>query len=350
MDFEHYQDFQPGTKVIEMHYHWYDPSTDPLSLDALHNNKPLYICDNYHEWAAPHVEGMKLYEVTYMFSNPLVLLDQFETYENIFATDLYANFVRLGKFDAVFYTPHHYGRGERQGRIMHPKDQVIDIREVKDFDKGQIELAREYKTPWQEIMFPEQWRERKDVFECVKNPNALVPRIDRLPVFDSKLKGFTDEMDMIISDLKANDVKKEPNRKTYDLGNDVTLSISGKDMSLLKALESLSLAGELILDNTKETKPKEINLDLGNDASFSRFDYRDNKDDKDVSENEVELKELATKLPKLMNYDPGNDAPLSTSDAIISDALSELSALLPEPKDGKEYWIDLGDGVRIGRF
>lgn len=145
-------------KTIAVFYHWLDPYHEKaLSKKTLHNNAPLYVCDDNFSWAAPHVKGMELYEIDAYWEKPLILTGQFTDYETIFADHNRANqtFLECGGFDAVFYTPHYLSRGIRQIALLKPKDQVLAIRRVPDLeiDWEVIKRQREDQNrAWGEIM------------------------------------------------------------------------------------------------------------------------------------------------------------------------------------------------------
>ncbi|BDD79686.1 hypothetical protein [Burkholderia phage FLC9] len=155
---------------IAIFYHWLDPSTDmKLSRKTLHNNTPLYVCDDIFSWAAPHIKGMELYEIDVVYQKPLILQGQFTDYEEIFADHNRINqkFLEQGGFDIVIYTPHYLSRGVRQIALLKPKDQVLAIRRVPDheIDWAMIERLRdEQNRGWSEIMFKD-WKDAP-----MKNP------------------------------------------------------------------------------------------------------------------------------------------------------------------------------------
>jgi hypothetical protein len=146
------------TGTIATYYHWRDPGNDPiLSKKSLHNNKPLYVCDDNFTWASPHIEGMELYEIDAIYEKPLILSDQFIAYETIFNDHnrLHQKFLKKGEFDVVIYTPHELSIGVRQIALLKPKDQVIAFRRVPDdqIDWKLIERQREdINHGWMKIM------------------------------------------------------------------------------------------------------------------------------------------------------------------------------------------------------
>lgn len=148
-----------AAKTLAIFYHWLDPYHGAaLSKKTLRNDTILYVCDDNFSWAAPHVEGMELYEVDVMWEKPLILAGQFTDYEMIFSDHNAANrtFLERGGFDAVFYTPHYLSRGVRQIALLKPKDQVLAIRRVPDLeiDWEVIKRQREDQNrAWGEIMF-----------------------------------------------------------------------------------------------------------------------------------------------------------------------------------------------------
>lgn len=147
-----------GVSVIATFHHWWDPYHDTnLSLTNIHNDKGFYVCDDQYSWASPHLEGMRLFEVDCLFKNPLVVLDQFDPYEEIFGDDspraLYQTFLRNGGFDSIFYTPHPYGRGVRQGKLLKPKSQILALREITNLDIARLEKMRKSQNEsWSKIM------------------------------------------------------------------------------------------------------------------------------------------------------------------------------------------------------
>jgi len=170
--------------TIAIFYHWLDPFHDrKLTRETLTNDQPLYVCDDTFSWAAPHVEGMELYEIDARWSKPLIITGQFEDYETLFSDHNKINetFLRNGEFDAVFYTPHYLSRGVRQISLLRPKDQVLAIRRVPDIeiDWASIKAQREDQNKgWSNIMVRETHR--------FKNPYFFEKKVylDGLTIYD----------------------------------------------------------------------------------------------------------------------------------------------------------------------
>lgn len=142
-----FEDFKMETSetIIATFYHWSDGEYPTLSLKNIHKNKVFYVCDNMHDWCSPHLNTYRLYEVDCAFRNPLVLLEQWEPYENInWERKGNKKFLLGGKFDSIIYTPHPYSQATaRQAVLLFPHEQVIGVREIKDFDLKKLKVIRD---------------------------------------------------------------------------------------------------------------------------------------------------------------------------------------------------------------
>lgn len=140
------------TGVLVTHcYCWWSFEAPPLHLQSL-PAQGLVVCDNY--WSlADRVS--RLYELSCIFRKPLVLHEQLATYEELFPHEehLYSQLVRAGGFDSVVYTPHPYGRGVRQARLLDPLEQVVGLRVITDYDTDEVLARRQADHPhWRTLM------------------------------------------------------------------------------------------------------------------------------------------------------------------------------------------------------
>lgn len=150
------EDYQTGKTIISSGYHWVNAPFDGLEKAKLTNRKPLYFCDNDHSWFQPEVTGQKLYEIEFMIHNPLVILEQFATYETIFdSTHHLKEYLKHNSFDAIIFTPHLHARGYRQGVLLRPKDQILSIQPmfVGENDQAYLKKRKAEDTKhWTEFM------------------------------------------------------------------------------------------------------------------------------------------------------------------------------------------------------
>lgn len=120
-----------GEALITQLYHWQDPEEPDLSLGMLKSDK-LYLCDDSACWYSPHIVGQRLYLVTVVLRNPLLLLKQWESGEHIqleSATSL-RKLKKQKPIDAVLVTPHPWSDEQelRELKLIDARKSIIDIK------------------------------------------------------------------------------------------------------------------------------------------------------------------------------------------------------------------------------
>lgn len=148
-----------SVSVVGYCFHWQDPENTALQFGKIRSDRPLYISDEIYTWANPHLEkdAHRLYELSCVFRRPLVLLQQYEPFEDVFSESNQSNwdFVRKAGFDSIVYTPHKWSRGDRQAILLEPMTQVLSLRELINPDMGAIARKRQSdQKQWERVMTP----------------------------------------------------------------------------------------------------------------------------------------------------------------------------------------------------
>lgn len=138
-----------GESVIGEVYHWSELSRPELEMKTL-DERALHVADDHWSWWDGNSRCQKL---TVVFRNPLVLLEQFDEYGDVFAEAKKANWelVRKGGFDSIVYTPHEYSRGYRQAVLLKPKEQVLSVAPFYFDEDEALQKRKSLNVQWVRI-------------------------------------------------------------------------------------------------------------------------------------------------------------------------------------------------------
>lgn len=147
-------------------WHWHDGTgnnckTDDFSLETLGDN-PLYICDDPTRWASLWCKKQRLYLVVAWVENPMCYLNSKREYETDLCHEIDLDQLIADGYDSLIYTYHDQstdlGAEVRQGKLLKPKEQVVEILEVFDMDNEKLSIHAELALPTYEvILLPREW-------------------------------------------------------------------------------------------------------------------------------------------------------------------------------------------------
>jgi hypothetical protein len=130
-------------------YHWQDPEEPELSLDDL-KPEPLYLCDDSACWFDEHIQNQRLYLVTVILRNPLLLIEQWYSGEHIDLENGISQrkLQRQKPIDAVIVTPHPWSDEPelRELKLIDASKSVVDIRYL-----GATPVKPSWRKPFTEI-------------------------------------------------------------------------------------------------------------------------------------------------------------------------------------------------------
>lgn len=148
--FDEMRSGQQTRNIVGVVYYWQPIDEEPLTQQLL-TPTPLVVCDNYWSHYDANARCLQMHSV---FRKPLVLPQQFERFEEVFAEGRTTNWalLRKGGFDSVVYTPHEYSRGVRTALLLDPPKQVLNIDGFYDYDEDEVLAKRKALAPkWREI-------------------------------------------------------------------------------------------------------------------------------------------------------------------------------------------------------
>lgn len=147
-------------------WHWHGGGGEhfkgvEFSLDTLDDN-PLYICDDPSRWASMWCNRQCLYLVVAWVENPKRYFNSDRRYESDLCGEIDVDQLKKDGHDCMLYTYKEQGEdwgGEvRQGKLLHPKDQIVDVLQVLEINGEHLTLHSELALPTYEvIMLPKEW-------------------------------------------------------------------------------------------------------------------------------------------------------------------------------------------------
>jgi hypothetical protein len=147
-----FEDFRYGLlrPVVATFYHWSAPEErngrNQLTKESITDDQVFYVSDDIHSWAAPWVNGMKLYAVDVLVRRPMPLFEQMMPRE-LMDGEIDLEQAARCHYDSVIYTPHPLGRGVREMCLLHPDVQIQSIIEVKNVDLNQVRKEQTLMHP-----------------------------------------------------------------------------------------------------------------------------------------------------------------------------------------------------------